>query len=181
MLLYGKREYSYSWLRYNANSLLSFFVFARWVSIPRSVPMPCVFVGVDVFHAPPMYDPKAKKRIRKPSCAAIIIQLMRSHSPTDQTVELYSQTFKQSGGQEFELEDAYKVSLQNALKAFKVAPASCIVWRDGIADSAFTGFAGDEIRGIRAGLSYPVGQGSTKDVQLAYLTCQKRIDTKSKS
>jgi len=148
-----------------------------WVNIPKSIPLPVCFVGVDVFHSPPVYDQKTRKRVRKPSCAAIIIQLMRDHQPTTQRVEIYSETFKQSGGQEFELENAYREALSNALKAFKVAPASCIVWRDGIADSAFEGFAGDEIRGIRAGLNETVGQAK-KDIQLAYITCQKRIDNK---
>lgn len=148
-----------------------------WVSIPPSVPLPVYFVGVDVFHSPPSYDPVKRKRVRKPSCAAIIVQLMREHQPTKQQVEIYSETFKQEGGQEFELENAYKKALSNALHVFKVAPGSCVVWRDGIADSAFGEFANDEIRGIRAGLSEVVGQSKDK-VSLCYITCQKRIDNK---
>ncbi|KAL7574615.1 hypothetical protein ACA910_002967 [Epithemia clementina (nom. ined.)] len=148
-----------------------------WVSIPRSVPLPVYFVGVDVFHAPPTYDQQQRKRVRKPSCAAIIVHLMREHSPRSSKVEIYSQTFKQSGGQEFELEAAYKAALSNAMRAFQVAPASCVVWRDGIADSAFGGFANDEIRGIRQGLADTVGTAQ-KQVHLAYVTCQKRIDNK---
>ena len=136
-----------------------------------------VFVGVDVFHAPPMYDHEKRKRVRKPSCAAIIVQMMRDHSPRTSKVDIYSQTFKQTGGQEFELEHAYKTALANAIRAFKVPPASCVVWRDGIADSAFGGFANDEIRGIRNGLAGAVGT-TQKPVQLAYITCQKRIDNK---
>ena len=132
---------------------------------------------MDVFHAPPYYDQEKRKRVRKPSCAAIIVQMMREHTPKDSRVQIYSQTFKQSGGQEFELENAYKSALSNAMKAFKVPPASCIVWRDGIADSAFGGFASDEIRGIRQGLSETVGTNK-KPVDLAYITCQKRIDNK---
>ena len=30
-----------------------------WVNIPRSLPLPAVFVGVDIFHAPRKYDPNA--------------------------------------------------------------------------------------------------------------------------
>ena len=35
-----------------------------WVSIPKSLPTPTVFIGVDVFHAPRVYDPVAKKFVK---------------------------------------------------------------------------------------------------------------------
>lgn len=148
-----------------------------WVSIPKSIPLPVVFVGVDVFHAPPFYDQVQRKRVRKPSVAAIIVQMMREHAPKSFKVELYSETFKQSGGQEFQLESAYKQAVANAVKAFGISPASCVVWRDGIADSAIGTFAHGEIRGIRQGLSDVVGQ-KQNHIPLAYITCQKRIDNK---
>lgn len=152
-------------------------LFRRWVSIPRSIPLPVYFVGVDVFHSPPTYDQVKRKRVRKPSCAAIIVQMMTEHAPRSNKVQIYTQTFKQSGGQEFELEAAYKSALSNALKSFGSAPGSCFVWRDGIADSAFGGFANGEIRGIRQALSETVGTAQ-RSVPLCYMTCQKRIDNK---
>ena len=33
-----------------------------WVNLPREIPMPAVFVGVDVFHAPRKYNAQAGKR-----------------------------------------------------------------------------------------------------------------------
>jgi hypothetical protein len=33
-----------------------------WVNIPKSVPLPAVFVGVDVFHAPRKFDPNRSQR-----------------------------------------------------------------------------------------------------------------------
>ena len=152
-----------------------------WVTVPRSVPMPCVLVGADVFHSPPFYDLKQGKRVRNPSCAAIVVQIIRRTHVAGgghEALEVYSETRKQEGGQEFQLEDAYKVTIQNALKAFKVAPASCIVFRDGIGHTAFSSFAQAEIRGIRAGLRGPVLGNKKPTTPLCYMTCQKRIDTK---
>merc|ERR1712238_495424 len=82
-----------------------------------------------------------------------------------------------------------------------VNPMSCIVWRDGIGDSALEHLAGEEIAGIRAGLrgggAIPmITNGNHKgsdggqqvaraddsfgpnDVPLTYVVCQKRIATK---
>jgi hypothetical protein len=48
-----------------------------WVTIPQSSPTPTVFIGVDVLHAPRVYDPVAHKRVAKASCAAIFVQVFR--------------------------------------------------------------------------------------------------------
>eukprot|EP00980_Cylindrotheca_fusiformis_P009466 scaffold2068_cov96-Cylindrotheca_fusiformis.AAC.22 len=145
-----------------------------WVNIPRELPTPAVFVGVDVFHAPRVYDPIAKKRTAKASCAAIIVQVYRSASSEKATVELYSETHAREAGKEYDLRDALKTTISTALKELKCDPRSCIVWRDGIGESAFTSDAPDEIQGITEGLnSTPAGE-----VPLAYVVCQKRIDTK---
>ena len=48
-----------------------------WVDIPKGLPLPAVFVGVDVFHAPMVYDLKTKSRGRKSSVAAIIVEKIR--------------------------------------------------------------------------------------------------------
>eukprot|EP00934_Nitzschia_sp_Nitz4_P001230 Nitzschia sp. Nitz4//scaffold129_size63868//31071//34237//NITZ4_006199-RA/size63868-augustus-gene-0.56-mRNA-1//-1//CDS//3329534905//1230//frame0 len=150
-----------------------------WVKIPPSVPTPSVFVGVDVFHAPRVYDPKTKKRSAKASCAAIIVQVYRGQNDHRTAVELYSETHARAPGKEYDLGDALKATVGNALRELKVEPKSCIVWRDGIGDSAFDMQAQEEIRGIRDGLGQGVvGQAGKKDIPLSYLVCQKRIDTK---
>jgi len=145
-----------------------------WAKIPRSLPLPVAFVGVDVYHCPPSYDQEKRKRVRKPSVAAIVVHLVRDANPDSRRIEIFSQTFKQEGGQEFELEAAYRETLSTALKTFNCRPASCVCWRDGIVDGVRYN---DEIRGLRAGLAATVGQAQSP-VEIAYITCQKRIDNK---
>ena len=63
-----------------------------------------MFVGVDVFHAPRKFDPKAGKRLAKESVAAVIVQIIRSHSPSDNSlVEIYCETETRLAGKEMEL------------------------------------------------------------------------------
>jgi Piwi domain len=147
-----------------------------WVKIPPSLPTPSVFVGVDVFHAPRAYDPKTKKRAAKASCAAIIVQVCRSAAGQAPHVELYSRTYARKPGKEYELGDALNETLSTALKELNVNPMSCIVWRDGIGDSAFSSEAVEEIDAIRKGVN-SANTGS-KDVPMAYIVAQKRISTK---
>lgn len=152
-----------------------------WVRIPESLPTPTVFVGVDVFHAPRVYDPKQRKRVAKASCAAIIVQVLRPGSEKTNQIELYTKSFAREPGRESELGDALKTTVSSALRELDVEPQSCIVWRDGIGDSAFNSAAIEEINAIQAGLNGdgPVGgDGPTRNVPLSYVVCQKRIDTK---
>lgn len=123
-----------------------------WVSLPKELPLPAVFVGVDIFHAPRQYDRAEKRRVRKPSCAGIVVQVLRSDSEQTRRVEVYSETYILPGGQEAGLRGPLRRTVHNALKALNVSPMSCIVWRDGIAESSFDSIARDEIDGIRAGL-----------------------------
>jgi aubergine len=142
-----------------------------WVQIPQSLPTPTMIVGVDVFHSPVRYDPKAKKRIRKASCAAIIVQVFReSGDYRSNKVEVYTQAFAREPGKEYELADALEESISAAMKELDVTPTSCIVLRDGIGDSAFESGAQEEITGIRAGLVDPI--------PMAYIVAQKRIAIK---
>jgi aubergine len=147
-----------------------------WVQIPQSLPTPTVIVGVDVFHAPMRYDPKTKQRVRKASCAAIIVQVFRESGDRSKKVEIYTQAFAREPGKEYELADALKQSISAALKELKVSPTSCIVLRDGIGDSAFDSAAQEEIKGVRAGLLNPNSKNSA--VPLAYVVAQKRIAIK---
>jgi hypothetical protein len=146
-----------------------------WVSIPKSIPLPAVFVGIDVFHAPRKYDPISKTRLSKASCAAIIVQVVRQTSGSSNKVEIYSETFKREASMEYDLGDAMHSTVSNALKYLKVSPASCIVWRDGVGDTAVAPTAAEEIPAVRRALA-EASQGRNPSV--AYIVCQKRITTK---
>jgi len=155
-----------------------------WVNIPRSLPLPAVFVGVDVFHAPRKFDPKEGKRTAKESVAAIVVNILRSHEPNQNSmVEIYCETSRRAAGQEMDLGDIMQKTVANALRAFKVSPASCVVWRDGVGDNTINQVANQEIPAVRKAIDNPTGQvvgGKTqgKKVPLAYIICQKRISTK---
>lgn len=155
-----------------------------WVEIPRSLPLPAVFVGVDVFHAPRKYDAKEGKRMAKESVAAVIVQVLRTTPDKATKVEIYSQTFRRAAGLEMELGSVMNEAVANALKILKVDPMSCVVWRDGVGDAAIEQVASQEIPAIRRALKNPKGLAvgaeakSAGDVPLAYVVCQKRIATK---
>jgi hypothetical protein len=151
-----------------------------WVEVPKSLPLPAVFVGIDVFHAPVVYDPRTKQKGRKSSVAAIIIQVIDKGTATNTEFRIYTKSFRKEGGQEYELGDALKETMREAIHALSVKPASVIVWRDGIAETAISQ-ASEEIAGVRAGLSSTIvgtepSAGSLPP--LAYIVCQKRISTK---
>ena len=142
-----------------------------------------MFVGVDVFHAPMVYDAKAKERKRKASCAAIIVQVYRETGVgSNKEIELFTKTYRREGGVEYNLKEPLKETIGHAMKVLKVDPKSVIMWRDGIGDTAFDTKAAEEIKGIREGLAqHTVGSGgknNTQDTPLAYIVCQKRIATK---
>lgn len=152
-----------------------------WVNVPASLPTPCLFVGVDVFHAPRVYDAKQQKKVARGSCAAVIVQINRGGNQQRSQIELFSQTFVREPGKEFDLRDALKRTVSTALRELNAAPQSCIIWRDGIGQSSFDSAALEEIDGIRAGLKAgPVGTSTAQaaDIPLSYIVCQKRIDTK---
>ena len=66
-----------------------------WVNIPRGIPLPAVFIGVDVFHAPRKYDPKERKRTAKESVAAFVVQVITSAKPEESSnVLIYTETRK---------------------------------------------------------------------------------------
>jgi Piwi domain len=151
-----------------------------WVDIPKSLPLPTVFVGIDVFHAPVVYDPKSKSKGRKASVAAIIIEVIRKHSSPPTRLEMYSKTFRRQGGVEYNLGNELKETLQEAFRELNVVPASVIVWRDGLPEMAYN-HAKEEMQGICNGLSRDVvGVKSAPSpiVPMAYIVCQKRIATK---
>lgn len=141
-----------------------------WTDVPRSLPLPTVFVGVDVYHAPRVYDPKCRRRIARSSVAAIVIRVIRDHS-TRTRMECYSETFKREPGNEFDLGGPIEMTLHNAMKSLKLShPKSCVFWRDGVPDTAITKTAQQEIQGIRRAMG--------PNVPLAMIVCQKRIATK---
>jgi Piwi domain len=126
-------------------------------SLPKDLPLPTVFVGVDIFHAPRRYDPRSKRRVAQDSCAAIVVQVLRQDYARSHKVEIYSETFRRPGGEEFGLEKHLRRAVSMALTELDVKPASCIVWRDGISDSSFGQLAAQEIRGIQNGLTGGAG------------------------
>ena len=84
-----------------------------YTEIPKELPLPAVFVGIDIFHAPKKYDPKTKERTAKASCAAIIVEAITKDSTS---VQIYSETHKRNPGVEYHLKDAIKSTIQSALK-----------------------------------------------------------------
>lgn len=96
-------------------------------------------------------------------------------------IELYTKTYRREGGVEYDLREPLKETIQHAMKALKVNPASLIMWRDGIGETAFDSKATEEILGIREGLANQVvGTAGKKGpaVPITYIVCQKRIATK---
>ncbi|KAL3931387.1 MAG: hypothetical protein SGBAC_011334 [Bacillariaceae sp.] len=158
-----------------------------WVEIPQGLPTPSVFVGVDVFHAPKVYDPELGRRVRKSSCAAIIVQVFRDDPNRQETIEIYSETVAREAGMEYDLKDSLNRAVKKGLEALEVDPLSCVVWRDGIGDSAFESEASQEIEGVEEALKAVSLNHKSKDAPIdtpakktpmAYIVCQKRIDTK---
>jgi hypothetical protein len=152
-----------------------------WTDIPKSLPLPCMLIGVDVFHAPVVYDPIQKKKGRKSSVAAIIVQVIRDNAASRKQVEIYSKTFSRSGGEEYHLGEALEETVAESMRILAVNPKSVIVWRDGIGESS-EHHAIEEIRGVRGGLNnVAVGTAASSDkpsTPLSYIVCQKRIATK---
>jgi hypothetical protein len=154
-----------------------------YVKIPPELPLPCFFVGVDIFHSPKLFSIKDGKRIRKPSCAAIIIEVIRDREgASTNRMEMYTKAFKRGEGEEYGLEDSLSSTVAEAMRILDVSPNSCIVWRDGIGEGAFAEKAMKEISGIRQGLTgrsnVMGGNAATSTTPIAFIVCQKRIDTK---
>jgi len=155
-----------------------------WVNLPREIPVPTIFVGVDVFHAPRKYSAAEGKRLAKESVAAVIVQVIRSHDEKKNAfAEVYSETFRRKAGQEMELGGCMKTTVANAMRILKVNPVSCVVWRDGVGDAAINQVARQEIPSVRQALAGPTTIGSTPanpppPCPLSYIVVQKRIATK---
>jgi aubergine len=157
--------------------------FRLWtVEIPKSVPLPAVFVGIDVFHAPFVYDPITKTRGRKKSVAAIIVEVFRK-SGLNTSHESYSKSFCREGGKEYNMRNDLESTVREALFELNVTPGSVksvFVWRDGMPETAYK-HAAEEIDGIRKGIqAATVGTvaPSGSPAPIAYIVCQKRINTK---
>ena len=97
-----------------------------WVSLPRELPLPAVFVGMDVFHAPKEFHAESGRRVAKPSCAAIVVQVVRPDSEQRHFVEFYSETIARLAGQEFGLESALERVVKTALVLLKVRSLTVI-------------------------------------------------------
>jgi hypothetical protein len=146
-----------------------------WVDVPRSIPLPAVLVGVDVFHAPRRYDPRLGKYFAKESVAGVIVQLVRRFDDNSQPVyESYSKTERRKPGGEYELGNIMEETVLEALRRFNVTPSCCICWRDGVGDAAISHVKTVEIPALKkAVMNY-----SAVHIPIAYVVCQKRINTK---
>jgi aubergine-like protein len=156
-----------------------------WVNIPKQVPVPAVFVGVDVFHAPRKYDHQTGTRSARESVAGVTVQIIRSHEERENdNVEIYSQTFRRKAGQELELGTPINQAVSNALRIFDVNPMSCVVWRDGVGNPAVNQVANQEIPAVRLALAKANANAlgdSNEDPEecpLSYIVVQKSIATK---
>ena len=154
-----------------------------WVNIPPQIPLPVVFVGVDVFHAPRKFSKSDGKKLRKQSVAAVIVHCIRSHQEQSNSgnVEIYSQTFVREAGQEIDLGLPIQETLTNALRALKVNPMSCIMWRDGVGMETINKVASQEIPALRRALASivpPSVASKRPPTPLAYMIVQKRINMK---
>lgn len=141
----------------------------------------CSWNSADVFHAPRKFDPKAGKKTAKESVAAVIVSIIRDHEARPNSmVEMYCETEVRSAGQEMKLDTVMNRTVANALKAFKVSPKSCFIWRDGVGDNSIKQVTDQEIPAVKQALQGGVvGGGAAKaDVPVAYIVCQKRINTK---
>lgn len=139
--------------------------------------MPSVLVGVDVYHAPRVFNPITKEKVGKASVAAVVVQIVRKEND----ILTYTKTFVRKPGQEYQLNECLEQAVKAALKLLHEKPKSCVIWRDGIGEGAMTTDAFDEMNGIRKGLGMHgvVGTKKTEEkVPLAYVVCQKRISTK---
>jgi len=141
-----------------------------WTSVPRNLPLPAVFVGVDVFHAPRQYNAKTKRKTARPSVAAIVMQVVHASGKC----EWYTETFKRDAGQEYHLGEAMEGTLKRGMQRLPIAKgkkiASCIMWRDGVGDAAVAATASQEIPSVNKVFG--------DRVPVAMMVCQKRIATK---
>ena len=136
------------------------------------------------------------------------MEIVRPGADKRHKVEIYSETFARSAGEEYGLQEALRKAISNALSILNVNPMCCVVWRDGkftrsgagspfcafqltmclllclgIGDSAFDTLAGEEIAGIRQGLAGQAlvgaeAQQQASTIPLSYIVAQKRIATK---
>merc|ERR1711920_326852 len=109
---------------------------------------------------------------------------MGSAKPEESSrVEIYTETVKRVTGKELGLEKVFPGVISRAIKALKVNPMSCVVWRDGVGDPTIREVAAKEIPAIQKSLTPsngPVGtsQVKAKSIPLSYIVCQKRIAVK---
>ena len=57
-----------------------------WVQIPRELPLPCVMVGVDVYHAPRVFNPITKEKVKFVSGDETKIEMIGPYIDVDQAM-----------------------------------------------------------------------------------------------
>ena len=59
------------------------------------------------------------------------MEIIRPGADKRHKVEIYSETFARSAGEEYGLQEALRKAISNALSILNVNPMCCVVWRDG--------------------------------------------------
>ena len=124
--------------------------------------------------------PKFGKKTAKESVAAVVISIVHDHeAQPNSRIEMYCKMEVWSVGQELKLDTVMNQTVANALKAFKAAPKSCFIWRDGVGNNTIKQVTDQEIPAVRRALKGGVvgGGGANIDVHVSYIVCQKSIST----
>lgn len=138
-----------------------------------------MFLGIDVFHAPMVFDPKTKKKCRKSSVVAFVFNIIeKAEQGRPIVARTYTRTYRREPGVEFNLKEPLKESVREAVTEMKMLPKSVFVYRDGM-NATSSSHELEELEGVRQGLKItPVGGGPAPTVPIAYINCQKRIANK---
>jgi len=148
--------------------------------LPPELPLPAMFVGIDLYHAPKTYrsrDDATGKTIkeRRNSVAAIVLQYLYKENGVIKR-KLSSNIQKQvAEGTEENLEPMIRQSMHTFFEDQSIKPISCIVWRDGVGDPAIERTQSTEGGEIRKLLAEKFGEGVCSQT---FIVCQKRVPIK---
>lgn len=146
------------------------------VSIPPELPLPAMFVGLDVCHSPRrMRDRKFERKDSVAACVALIVTSHESDDCIDRVVSCQVQT-QDKAGTEVNLEKLIENTIASAVSGREPGSdplRSCIMWRDGVGDTTVQSTADLESSAIRKAF-----EDMSISCPLAYVVCQKDISTK---
>ena len=148
--------------------------------LPNELPLPALFIGIDVYHAPKTYrsrDDNSGKTIkeRRNSVAAIVLQYLYEENGQLRR-KLSSNIQKQvEEGTEDNLEPMIRQSIHDLFEDQTIKPVSCFVWRDGVGDNSIERTQSTEGSEIRKLLAEKLGEGVCSQT---FIVCQKRVSIK---